>query len=303
MTLVLVLGLALAGVAFALALRAALAGRLHGRELVAHIGAYGFRTEPAVVARDVRVAEVAARLALRVGERVERRLSRERQRATRTLLDSAGLYKTSVARYLGYRLIIAGSLPAAVVVLASTAGSVSPRTILAVGGLAGLGWLVPLLLVRRRAERRIEAIDREVPELVDLLVTTVEAGVAFVAAVQLAARRVPGPLGQELALALSEQSMGLTVEESFRNMLTRIDSDALRTFVQSLLQGEQLGVSTGKILRDLAIDMRKRRRRSAEERAQKAPTKILFPLVLLILPAMFVVVLGPAVYGILQQFG
>jgi tight adherence protein C len=97
--------------------------------------------------------------------------------------------------------------------------------------------------------------------------------------------------------------MGLLPDESLRNLLARADSPALRAFVQAILQGETLGVSIGKILRDLAVDMRKRRRQAAEERAQKAPTKLLFPLVLLIMPAMFIVILGPAVYGIMHSLG
>jgi len=95
----------------------------------------------------------------------------------------------------------------------------------------------------------------------------------------------------------------LTLDDALRNLGSRTNSGNLRMFVQAVLQGETLGVSIGKILRDLAIDMRKRRRQMAEERAQKAPIKLLFPLILLILPAMFIVLLGPALYDIATQFG
>ena len=156
-----------------------------------------------------------------------------------------------------------------------------------------MGWYLPYVRVQRRARLRLEQIDREVPELVDLLVTTVEGGVGFAAGLQLASRSIEGPLGQELRLALREQSLGLTPEEALRNLSLRVDSPATRAFTQALVQGESLGVSIGTILRDLASDMRKRRRQSAEERAQKTPTKILFPLIALILPAMFIVTLGP----------
>jgi tight adherence protein C len=100
---------------------------------------------------------------------------------------------------------------------------------------------------------------------------------------------------------LREQSMGLSSNESLNNLLTRAGSPALAAFVQAILQGEVLGVSIGRILRELAVDMRKRRRQAAEERAQKAPIKLLFPLVILILPAMFIVLLGPAVYAFIHQ--
>ena len=132
--------------------------------------------------------------------------------------------------------------------------------------------------------------------------TTVEGGVGFAAGLQLASRSIEGPLGQELRLALREQSLGLTPEEALRNLSHRVDSPATRAFTQALVQGESLGVSIGTILRDLASDMRKRRRQSAEERAQKTPTKILFPLIALILPAMFIVTLGPVMMEALDFF-
>jgi tight adherence protein C len=96
--------------------------------------------------------------------------------------------------------------------------------------------------------------------------------------------------------------MGLTTEEALRNMLVRADTPAVRSFVREVTQGETLGVSIGDILRSLATEMRKRRRAVAEERAQKAPVKILFPLVFLIFPAMFVILLGPAVFDFLEAF-
>ena len=97
--------------------------------------------------------------------------------------------------------------------------------------------------------------------------------------------------------------MGLSTNEALRNLVDRSDTPLMRSFVRSVLQGETLGVSIGQIMRDLAVDMRKRRRQAAEERAQKAPIKMLFPLVFLIFPAMFVVLLGPAVFSFLEAFG
>jgi tight adherence protein C len=97
--------------------------------------------------------------------------------------------------------------------------------------------------------------------------------------------------------------MGLSLEEAIKNMLARADTPAMRSFVRSVLQAETLGVSIGQILRSLAVEMRKRRRASAEERAQKAPVKILFPLIFLIFPAMFVILLGPAAFQFIEAFG
>jgi tight adherence protein C len=90
--------------------------------------------------------------------------------------------------------------------------------------------------------------------------------------------------------------MGLSIQEAMLNMLARCDTPSMRSFVRSVVQGEKLGVSIGHIMRDLAHEMRRRRYATAQERAQKAPIKILFPLVLLIFPAMFVILLGPAMF-------
>ena len=94
--------------------------------------------------------------------------------------------------------------------------------------------------------------------------------------------------------------MGLTTNEALANLLERVETPGMRSFIRSILQGERLGVSIGQILRNVAVEMRKRRRAIAEERAQKAPIKILFPLVFMIFPAIFVIILAPAVYALLD---
>jgi len=110
-------------------------------------------------------------------------------------------------------------------------------------------------------------------------------------------------LGAELRLMLHEQRMGLGVNDALESMLRRAETPSLRTFVRSVVQGETLGVSMGAIMRNLAVEMRKRRRAMAEQRAQKAPTKMLFPLIFLIFPAMFVVLLGPVYWSLQTAFG
>jgi tight adherence protein C len=166
-----------------------------------------------------------------------------------------------------------------------------------------MGWMSPLVLVRRRARFRLAAIDRRLPELIDLLVVTVEAGLGLTGSLQVAAERLKGALGDELRLSLQEQNFGLATSEALVNMLARTETPGMRAFVRSIVQGESLGVSIGQILRNLSEDMRKRRRATAEERAQKAPVKMLIPLVFLIFPAMFVVLLGPAVFAFIEAIG
>src|SRR5207253_9213258 len=228
------------------------------------------------------------------------RMKKLREDALRKELQAAGLYTMSARKFMGYRFLSTLILPVVWLWFASTTGAGPLRFIIGLAFAVAFGWQGPLLLVRRRSRKRLEEIDNGMPELIDLLVTTVEAGVAFSGSLRLAATRFHGALGEELRLALQEQEMGLSASEALTNMLSRADTPAMRSFVRSILQGETLGVSIGKIMRDLAIEMRKRRRQVAEERVQKAPTKMIFPLVFLIFPGMFVVLLGPPALPILQ---
>jgi tight adherence protein C len=218
-------------------------------------------------------------------------------------LIAAGLYDTSPRMIVGYRILLAVGLPLVWLWLAAATGFPFGIIVVGVIFLAIVGWILPMLALNRRARERMNKIDYELPELIDLLVVTLEAGISFIASLQMAAERLAGPLGVELRITLQEQRMGLTTNEALKGMLGRADTPGMRTFVRSVVQGETLGTSTGQIMRNLALEMRKRRRSLAEERAQKAPIKILFPLVFLIFPAMFIVLLGPVVYSFGKIFG
>lgn len=294
MALMLILGISLTAVAGVLALRSVGLARVDRRRSLDQIAAYGFSSQAPVADEPTDLRAAVGELALRTGKTALARSERLRadERGLRELLTSAGMYTTPVAAFVGSRFLAAGS-GLAVLVLSAVTGRSELKVVFGGVLLTVMGWYLPYVWVQRRARLRLERIDREVPELVDLLVTTVEAGVGFAAGLQLASRSIQGPLGQELRVALREQSLGLTPEETLRNLSVRVNSPAIRAFSQALVQGESLGVSIGTILRDLAIDMRKRRRQAAEERAQKTPTKILFPLIGLLLPAMFIVTLGP----------
>jgi tight adherence protein C len=303
MILVLILAALLAGLAVALVVRALTAGRVRNQALLAQVGSYGFTAQPETGAQGPAREPALKRLATWVGEHFEDRLDDRRRERIRSQLNAAGLYRMTVARWIGYRILWGVGLPLGLLLLFGFAGSLSSAALVLVIVSAAVGLMGPGIYLDQRAGTRTSKIDYEIPELVDLLVTTVEAGVGFLAALQLAARRVGEPLGQELRIMLREQAMGLTLEEALEKLGDRSRSSNLRMFVQAVIQGETLGVSIGKILRDLAVDMRKRRRQMAEEKAQKAPIKLLFPLVIFILPAMFVVLLGPALYDTAKQLG
>jgi tight adherence protein C len=211
-------------------------------------------------------------------------------------LVAAGLYHVTPGRFMGYRVLCAAGFPILWIWLAVSAGVQPVGTVLLTVIISFIGWWLPARILQLRAEKRRSEVDYQLPELIDLLVVTIEAGLGFVGSMQTAASRVSDPLGEELRLTLQEQSMGLSIQEAMLNMLARCDTASMRSFVRSVVQGERLGVSIGQIMRDLAHEMRRRRYAVAQEKAQKAPIKILFPLVLLIFPAMFVILLGPAMF-------
>lgn len=301
--LLLLLAVALIGIALTLALRAALGTASRKSEIMGQVVSYGWGGSARPQKREPGALE-SSQIATEIGTRLIDRLQTDQIRALRQLLNSAGFYNTTVAQYLGYRALSIVGLPLVVLLLFILGGSVGFVGILFTAVAGGIGWVLPKSWVEHAARKRTERIDYEVPELVDLLVTTIEAGIGFGSALQLSARRVRDPLGSELRLTLGEQSMGLTMSEALQNMLERTNRSAsMRAFVQSIVQGETMGVSMGRTLRDLAVDMRKRRRQAAEERAQKAPIKLLFPLTFLILPAMLIVILAPAVRAISHGLG
>lgn len=235
-----------------------------------------------------------ATLAEHLGRRNIGRLSTEQAAQLRRRLLAAGIYDTSAASFLGYRMLVTAGAGFSLGFLA--VASPNPFTILSVVFGVALAWRAPLIVVERRAKDRMALVDRDLPELIDLLVVSVEAGMGLTAALQMTSSRMGGPLGVELRFMIQEQSMGLTSAQSLEKLLDRCETASVRSFVRSLQQGERLGVSIGGILRGLAGEMRLRRRQAAEERAQKAPVKILFPLIFLIFPALFVVLLGPALF-------
>jgi tight adherence protein C len=301
--LILLIALGFLGTAVTLALRAISTPRASSAERLSQIEAYGFTAESSTGAPVLAPERPGglADLISSVGGIVARRIGVLREAGLRNELMSAGLYTMSPRTLLGYRLFGAVLLPLLLIAVGIKSGHTALFILLAILAVA-FGWMMPLIIVRRTARMRLDQIDKTLPELIDLLVVTIEAGMGFSAALRLAARELSGPLQSELLLTLQEQSMGLGTEQALTNMLTRGDTPAMRSFVRSTIQGETLGVSTGVIMRNLAVEMRKRRRAAAEEQAQKAPIKMLFPLIFLIFPVLFIVLLGPSLFTIGDAF-
>ena len=164
--------------------------------------------------------------------------------------------------------------------------------------LAILGFLVPDVYVTTRIRVRREAVRAQVPDALDLLAVSVEAGLGLDGALAKLTEHMEGPLIEEFAVTLGEIRIGEARHEALRRLTERVPTPEVASFVRSIIQAEQLGISLGRILRVQAADSRLRRQAAAEEKAMKAPIKILFPTVLFIFPALFLVILGPAFLNI-----
>ncbi len=295
MVLLVILAVLLFGLAVALFASAVLAPRVRRSENLAGIEAYGYLTHPEAPKSAARHRRRSFdQFATSVGDFVARRVVNFHEDEVQRELISAGFFRVSARRFLGYRALLAIALPVLAIWLLSLNGSPALLIILGVAIGFVVGWVGPNFIVHRRARHRLQKVDREMPAMIDLLVVTLEAGVGFSAALKMASERVGGPLGEELRLTIQEQSLGLSTLDSLENWLRRCDTPAVRSFVRAMVQGDKLGVSIGQILRNQAVEMRARQKAMVEERAQKAPVKILFPLVFLIFPAMFVIILAPA---------
>jgi tight adherence protein C len=264
------------------------------------IGTYGYVAEAARGAAEKPGRQPLDRLASYLGDLAARRLSRFSESELRLKLLSAGMYGTTPRKLLGYQVIIAIFLAVATLWLVGLAGGSGLLMILLAAGAGAVGWFAPTYYVNRKRRLRFEKMDRQMPDLIDLLVVTIEAGLGILASMRVAAESLNDPLGQELRLTLQEQRMGLSVNEALESLGRRADCPNMRIFVRSLTQGERLGVSIGTTMRNLALEMRKRRRAMVEEAAQKIPIKMLFPLAFLIFPAMFIVLLVPAFIRIFE---
>src|SRR5919197_510385 len=178
-----------------------------------------------------------------------------------------------------------------------------PVLLLALLGLCALGYFGPNGVLLNLVQRRQAKIRRALPDAIDLLTISVEAGLGFDAALAQVSRNSTGPLAEEFYRTLQEVQLGRTRSEAMRNLADRSSVPELSAFVLAMVQADVFGISVANVLRIQSREMRKKRRQLAEERAMKVPIKVLFPVLFCIFPALFVVILGPAIMRIAAAFG
>jgi tight adherence protein C len=227
----------------------------------------------------------------------------DRLERIRSRLDLAGNPPHwDVDRVLGLKALglVVGFLTG--IAIPSVLGAGVRGVALTVLGLTLLGWFGPTMWIYQIGYDRTEQVQRELPDALDLLTISVEAGLAFDAALAQVARSSDGPLAKELFRVLQEMQIGTGRIDALRGLAERTDVDELRIFVAAMVQADSFGIPIANVLRVQSREMRIKRSQRAEEKAQQVPVKILFPLIFCILPALFIVVMGPAGIKIFEQF-
>ena len=178
----------------------------------------------------------------------------------------------------------------------------SPQRILIAFAFVVFLYFVPDLWIRAKAEKRREAIRLELPNALDQMLISVQAGLGFEAAMARCAQTGTGPLAYEFSRTLQDMQVGRSRKDAYLAFAGRVDSPDLRSFIRAVVQADTYGIMIAKVLKAQAQEMRAKRRQTAEEHAMKIPVKILFPLIFCIFPTLFIILLGPSVMSIIAAF-
>lgn len=181
-------------------------------------------------------------------------------------------------------------------------GGPSPQRLAILVAALAFGYFSPDLLLRNRGQKRRADIQVALPNALDQMLISVQAGLGFEGAMERAGRNGSGALSEELIRTLQDIQVGRTRKEAYLAMADRVDVADLRSFIRSVVQADTYGIAIAKVLKAQAQEMRIKRRQRAEEHAMKIPVKILFPLIFCILPTLFIILLGPAIMGIVAAF-
>ncbi|WP_422485329.1 type II secretion system F family protein [Gudongella sp. DL1XJH-153] len=218
----------------------------------------------------------------------------------RTIIQAGSPGNINVNRLIAIQFMVAIILPAFYfLVVQATASELNPLMIVF---LALVGFILPYYILNIKARARRSRIQKSLPDMLDLIFVSVEAGLGFDMALKRTTEKMPGPLSDEINRALDEINKGRKREDALRGIYARTGVDDISSFMTAVIQSEQLGSNIANMLRVQSTSMRQKRRQRAEEAAMKVPVKMLFPLVVFMFPALFIVILGPAIIRIIRVF-
>lgn len=248
-----------------------------------------------------RVLQPLQSRALGLGRRLSGADTAER---VRRKLDIAGNPRDwTVDRVVSGKVIGAVALAVVGLALSLVFGvGVTTRILMVFGGLA-LGFFVPNLYLYQATYERSQRLQRDLPDAIDLLTISVEAGLGFDAALQQVSRNTEGPLAEEFSRVLREMQIGQGRSAALRALSERTTVPELRSFVSAMVQADAFGIPVGQVLRVQSSEMRVKRRQRAEQKAQQVPVKMTVPLIFCILPCLFIAVMGPAAISAMESFG
>jgi tight adherence protein C len=275
------------------------------REVAVNLGKakrYGAQTQREVETRKSVNDRIVGPLTAKIAGVTQRVLPRTDPNVIANRLMAAGLARSmSPQMYLALKGgLVFLSVAFGIVLMIS--GIPPALGMLAILGGGAIGYIAPDFFINARTRGRREQMQMELPNVLDLLCVSVEAGLGFDAAVAKLSERMEGPLVDEFGLVLHEMRIGESRSEALKNLSERVDVPEVSQFCRAIIQADQLGIALSRILRVQSHDMRVRRQLAAEEKAMKAPVKMLFPTVIFIFPSMFVVALGPAALNLMKTF-
>lgn len=241
---------------------------------------------------------------LRRLSRIGRRFTPSRAMETlrQDLIEAGSPSGIGPAEYLGIRVLTAIGLSGMVLVIFLLGGANLMMGLGLSAVLLVLGYMLPSFWLKRKITQRKKEVQKALPDAIDLLTISVESGLGFDPALSRVIEKWDNELTREFGRMLSEIRMGKSRSQAMREMANRVNVDDLNVFTSSMIQADQLGVSISQVLRVQSQQMRMHRRQRAEEQAHKAPVKMLFPMVFLIFPSLYIILLGPAIPRILEAF-
>jgi tight adherence protein C len=207
-----------------------------------------------------------------------------------------------VKNWLGFQAFLIFGLPLIILMFYLQFRMDIKQFILLTVSTASIGLLFPNMLLNSKIRKRQTEVSKSLPDIMDLLTVSVEAGLTFDSALSKVVEKMPGTLAREFEVVLQEIKVGKSKKEALYQMADRIGVQDLRNFVSSVVQADQLGVSLGKVLRIQSEQIRQNRKQRISEKAMKAPVKMLIPMVIFIFPAIYIVLLGPVVINLIDMF-